>query len=50
MPGPTLVFLHALGASGREWRQVVDALPDHDCVALDLPGFGDAADAGHADV
>jgi len=50
MPGPTLVFLHALGASAREWRHVVAALPDNDCVALDLPGFGDAADAGHADV
>ena len=50
MPGPTLVFLHALGASAREWRQVVEALPDNDCVALDLPGFGGAADAGHADV
>jgi pimeloyl-ACP methyl ester carboxylesterase len=50
MTGPLLVFLHALGASAAEWRQVVDRLGGHDCLPLDLPGFGDAADAGHADV
>ncbi|MEG8047467.1 alpha/beta fold hydrolase [Sphingomonas aerolata] len=50
MTPPTLLFLHALGASAREWQQVADHLSDHDCVALDLPGFGDAADTGHADV
>lgn len=41
---PTLFFLHALGSSGREWDEVIAALgPDFDCVALDLPGFGDNA-------
>jgi pimeloyl-ACP methyl ester carboxylesterase len=50
MTGPTLVFLHALGASTNEWNQVVNQLGGHDCLALDLPGFGDAAGAGHADV
>ncbi len=50
MTPPTLLFLHALGASAREWQQVADHLSDHDCIALDLPGFGDAADTGHADV
>ncbi|WP_271300145.1 alpha/beta fold hydrolase [Sphingomonas sp. CV7422] len=47
---PTLLMLHALGASGDEWRQVRERLPDYDCVALDLPGFGAAAGQGHADV
>jgi len=50
MTGLTLVFLHALGASAREWEQVIDHLPGYECVALDLPGFGGAAKAGHADV
>lgn len=50
MTGPTLVFLHALGASAGEWRHVVDHLPDRECIALDLPGFGAAADAGYTDV
>ncbi len=50
MTGPTLVFLHALGASAGEWTQVIDRLGGYECLALDLPGFGDAADAGHADV
>ncbi len=50
MTGLTLVFLHALGASAREWEQVIDHLPGYECVALDLPGFGDAAKTGHADV
>ena len=50
MTGPTLVFLHALGASAGEWARVIDHLDGHDHLALDLPGFGDAADAGHADV
>ena len=45
-----LFFLHALGASARSWTQVIAALPDHDCVALDLPGFGDHAAMGHRSV
>lgn len=48
---PTLFFLHALGASAREWDAVVARLRDrYDCVALDMPGFGDAAEAGYVDV
>ncbi|MEP9400550.1 alpha/beta hydrolase [Sphingomonas silueang] len=50
MTQPTLVFLHALGASGREWDLVRAHLPDHRCIALDLAGFGARADAGYADV
>ncbi|MBW6527908.1 alpha/beta fold hydrolase [Sphingomonas sp. RHCKR7] len=41
-----LYFLHALGASAREWDEVISELSEvGDCVALDLPGFGDSADA-----
>ena len=41
-------FLHALGASAGEWKQVIARLGDRaDCIALDLPGFGGTA-AGEA--
>ncbi len=41
----TLIFLHFLGGSGREWTGVTDRLQDQfRCVALDLPGFGESAD------
>lgn len=50
MTQPTLVFLHALGASARAWDLVRGHLPDHACLALDLPGFGDRAGRGYADV
>jgi len=43
---PTLFLLHGLGMSARFWDRQIAALGDaYDCVALDLPGFGDAADA-----
>jgi len=45
-----LFFLHALGASARSWDRVIARLPGHDCVALDLPGFGDNAAMGHLSV
>lgn len=47
---PTLIFLHALGASRSEWEQVVALLPAYHCVALDLPGFGDRPLADETDV
>ncbi len=50
MTQPTLVFLHALGASAAEWDLVRDSLPGRPCLALDLPGFGARAAEGHADV
>ncbi len=44
---PVVVLLHALGLSRRAWDGVAAALGDRfDCVALDLPGYGD--DAGSA--
>ena len=47
---PTFVFLHALGSSQREWELVFRHLGDAPCIALDLPGFGERADEGYADV
>lgn len=40
----TIFFLHALGGSARAWDRVIAGLGGHDCVAINLPGFGDAAD------
>ncbi|WP_457807447.1 alpha/beta fold hydrolase [Kushneria sp. EE4] len=40
-----LVMMHFFGNSHREWLEVIEHLgPAHRCVALDMPGFGDAAD------
>ena len=42
---PTVVFLHFLGGSARSWAPVRTRLPGGlRCLALDLPGFGDASD------
>lgn len=41
--GPPLVLLHPLGADRHVWRPVLEYLtPVRDCVAVDLPGFGDS--------
>ena len=52
MPGGTTLFcLHFLGGSARTWRDVAARLePAVRVVALDLPGFGDAAASPGADV
>ena len=43
---PTLVFLHQLGGSARSWDAVIDRLGGaFPTLALNLPGFGSAADA-----
>lgn len=43
-PRPTVVLLHALGASGRSFDEVVDAWNGaFDVLAPDLPGFGERA-------
>jgi pimeloyl-ACP methyl ester carboxylesterase len=44
--GPT-VFLHGLGGAAADWSDVVDRLPDADCYALDLPGFGESPPPAH---
>ncbi len=42
----TVFLLHCLGGSARAWGAVVERLAPRRCVALDLPGFGDAAALG----
>ncbi|MBD5606223.1 MAG: alpha/beta fold hydrolase, partial [Candidatus Eremiobacteraeota bacterium] len=39
---PVVFCLHYLGGSAREWSHVAAAATAFRCVALDLPGFGDA--------
>ncbi len=45
--GPLLVWLHWLGGSARTWHEVNQKLAARgvECVALDLPGFGEACGA-----
>lgn len=41
---PALVLMHLFGSAKREWTECISALsPRYRCIALDLPGFGDAA-------
>ncbi len=42
----TLFLLHFLGGSARSWTEMAERLAPRRCVALDLPGFGDAAGLG----
>jgi pimeloyl-ACP methyl ester carboxylesterase len=49
MTRPTLVLLHAFGASAKAWGPVIEHLDGRfEIVALDLPGFGGAPDDLHA--
>lgn len=42
--GPTLVFLHGLGAGKDQWGQQIYSLVDiHNCIFLDLPGQGESS-------
>jgi pimeloyl-ACP methyl ester carboxylesterase len=44
---PTFVLMHYLGGSHRTWFPTLPYLDSsHRCVALNTPGFGDAADIG----
>ncbi|MEO8938393.1 MAG: alpha/beta hydrolase [Burkholderiaceae bacterium] len=46
-----VVLLHFFGSSHREWETVTALfVVDRPVLAFDLPGFGDAADCGAADV
>jgi pimeloyl-ACP methyl ester carboxylesterase len=48
--GPALVLLHPLGADRHVWRPVLRYLtPTRDCIALDLPGFGDSDPIAHGE-
>ncbi len=41
---PTFVLLHFFGGSQREWSATTTILAaHHECITMDLPGFGDAA-------
>jgi len=44
--GAPIVFLHGLGVDASCWDEVIAALPDFECIALDLPGHGKAPLAG----
>jgi len=38
--GPSVLFVHGLDSDATVWTPVIDLLPDHTCVAVDLPGHG----------
>jgi pimeloyl-ACP methyl ester carboxylesterase len=38
-----IVFLHGFLGDSRNWLPVMEHLPDHRCIALDLLGFGESA-------
>ena len=38
-----LVFVHGLMGGSQQWEQQLEALCDFECIALDLPGFGQNA-------
>ncbi|MGI8959199.1 MAG: alpha/beta fold hydrolase [Bryobacteraceae bacterium] len=41
---PVILFLHHFGGSARQWTEVITTLAaEHRCVAVDMPGFGEAA-------
>lgn len=42
---PFVFCLHYLGGSAREWSRVVALVLNARCIAIDLPGFGDARDS-----
>ncbi|MDD1782417.1 2-succinyl-6-hydroxy-2,4-cyclohexadiene-1-carboxylate synthase [Enterovibrio sp. ZSDZ35] len=47
---PTLVFLHGLLGSQKDWQPVVDQLSCHySCLTLDLPGHGESTDVDGVD-
>jgi pimeloyl-ACP methyl ester carboxylesterase len=41
--GTPIVFLHGFLGDGSNWQPVMEHLPDHRCIALDLLGFGESA-------
>lgn len=41
---PLIVLLHALGGNAASWNEVIARLDGFECLAIDLPGFGAAAD------
>lgn len=48
---PTLLCIHGAGGTHQHWgRQLQGLAPDLDVVAIDLPGHGRSAGAGHAEI
>ncbi|MCB0334328.1 MAG: alpha/beta hydrolase, partial [Bdellovibrionales bacterium] len=42
--GPTLIFLHGLGSSKRDWKHQLSYFSqDYRCIAFDLPGHGESS-------
>lgn len=39
---PTLLFCHATGMHARVWDRIIQSLPEHRAISLDLPGHGRA--------
>lgn len=49
--GPALVLMHFYGSSRREWREAQALLSRyHPCIAVDMPGFGEARELTGFDV
>lgn len=46
IPDLTLIFLHAFGMGAATWQPVRELLSSMPSIAIDLPGFGTAADLG----
>lgn len=42
-PGPTIVLLHGAGGSAQTWAPIIEAWPEADVWAVDLPGRGGSA-------
>jgi 3-oxoadipate enol-lactonase len=39
---PTLLLVHGIGSTRAFWDPILRSLRDYECVAVDVPGFGDA--------
>ena len=42
MTAPTLLLIHGIGSTRAFWDPIVPLLARYECVAVDVPGFGDA--------
>lgn len=42
MAAPTLLLIHGIGSTRAFWDPILPSLRDYECVAVDVPGFGDA--------
>ncbi len=42
MTSPTLLLVHGIGSTRAFWDPILRSFRDYECVAVDVPGFGDA--------